>query len=46
MFQTYYLVGLLLLLLLFVLVCGVVVGCAVQLHSSGEEGYGGVNQLH
>jgi hypothetical protein len=47
MFQTYYLVGLLLLLsLLFVLVCGVVVGCAVQLHSSGEEGYGGVNKLH
>ncbi len=53
MFQTYYLVGLLLLLLLlFVLLhgvmwCGVVVvGCAVQLHSGGEEGDGGVNKLH
>jgi hypothetical protein len=45
MFQTYYLVGLLL-LWLFVLLCGVVVGCAVQLHSGGEEGDGGVNKLH
>jgi hypothetical protein len=45
MFQTYYLVGLLL-LLLFVLLCGVVLGRAVQLHSGGEEGDGGVNKLH
>jgi hypothetical protein len=34
------------LLLSFVLLCGVVVGCAVQLHSGGEEGNGGVNKLH
>jgi len=49
MFQTYYLVGLLLLFVLLhgVMWCGVVVvGCAVQLHSGGEEGDGGVNKLH